>query len=405
MTSLFFRTCSTLGLLALLTGCATAPTKPIQKIIPQNEAALQTPTLPADAAPPAPPKPEITKVALLIPLTGANAPLGQAMLKAAQMAVFDLSGKNFALLPRDTGDTPTGAAQAAREALNAGARLIIGPLFAPQIPEVKAAAMGAHVPMLALSTDTSLAAPDVYVLGLAPVPQVERVIRYAAAHGVKRFAALVPDNAYGLLVGTAFINSVASVSGTVAAYEKFNPATQNVAAPLARLVANAGTIEGLFLPEDANALRGMDAQLTLGGLDGAHVRWLGTGQWDVATVAQQAPFLVNGWYAASDPAGRATFSQNYTATYGQEPPRLTTLAYDATALAAVLAERGAGFSTEALTTPNGFAGLDGIFRLSPQGGMERGLAVLQVTPDGNKIIEAAPATFEAKHDGNPPPHL
>jgi ABC-type branched-subunit amino acid transport system substrate-binding protein len=87
----------------------------------------------------------------------------------------------------------------------------------------------------------------------------------------------------------------------------------------------------------------------------------------------------------------------YKSTYNEEPPRLTTLAYDATALAAALAKRGARFDQAALTNPNGFAGLDGIFRLKPNGEVERGLAILEITSLGSDVIDSAPPSFAAIH--------
>jgi hypothetical protein len=73
-----------------------------------------------------------------------------------------------------------------------------------------------------------------------------------------------------------------------------------------------------------------------------------------------------------------------------------TLAYDATALAALLAKGGSNFSRAALTNPNGFAGVDGIFRLREDGTVQRGLAIDQVTPEGGRLLDPAPATFAGR---------
>ena len=65
-----------------------------------------------------PPKPAVPagpeKVALLVPLSGANAELGQAILDAAQLALFEAGGDRLTLVPRDTGGNAAGAANAAR---------------------------------------------------------------------------------------------------------------------------------------------------------------------------------------------------------------------------------------------------------------------------------------------------
>jgi branched-chain amino acid transport system substrate-binding protein len=332
------------------------------------------------------------KVAILLPLSGKNAALGQAMLNAAQQAVFDAAGTNFELQPRDTA-AAGGAEAAARTAVNGGAQLIIGPLFATDIPSVIPIAQNAGLQMLALSTDTTFAERGVYVMGLAPGAQVERVVTYAAAHGIHRFAALVPATPYGSLVGQVFQASVAQEGGNVVDYETYDPASATDAADRARrLSAQLGQFDALFLPEAGAELKTAADQLTAAGFD-VHTRVLGTGQWDVPGLAKLNPLLLGGWYAAPDPAARAAFISSYSAAYGQEPPRLATLAYDATALAAVLAKRGGGYDEAAITNPNGFAGLDGIFRLEPNGSVERAMAVNEVTPDGPRVIDPAPTSF------------
>jgi branched-chain amino acid transport system substrate-binding protein len=129
-------------------------------------------------------------------------------------------------------------------------------------------------------------------------------------------------------------------------------------------------------------------------IDPVRVRILGTGLWDDPSLGKE-PELVGGWYAAPDPKQRADFEQRYATLFGAKPPRIATLGYDATALAALLAKKpgGADFSAAALTNPNGFAGLDGIFRLRADGLNDRGLAVLEVQRDAPRIVSPAPVSF------------
>ncbi len=334
--------------------------------------------------PPAPAKPGKVQVALLLPLSGKDAPLGQAMLNAAQMAVFDIAPQNFELMPRDTAKAE-GAAQAARDATASGAELLIGPLFAREVAAVKPVAESANINVLALSTDASLAESGVYVMGFAPAPQVERVVSYAASHGAHRFAALIPATAYGKLVRKAFEESVQRHGGAIVAID----APANVKAVADR----RDQIDAIFLPLGGEELKQAAAQLASGGVDKNKVRLLGTGLWDEPGLGSRAEFLVGGWYAAAEPDAREDFVKKYKATYGKEPPRLATLTYDATALAAVIAARDGRFDRGSLTNPNGFAGLDGIFRLTSDGLAERGLAINEITSSGSRVIDPSPSTF------------
>ena len=322
------------------------------------------------------------QVALLLPLSGKNAQLGQSMLNAAQLAVFEMAPANFEIMPRDTGNN---AESAARDAIASGAQLLIGPLFAGDVAAVKPVVQTSNVNMLALSTDVSLAEPGAYVMGFAPAPQVERVVAYAASHDAKRFAALIPVGAYGKLVQQAFESAVRKAGGTVVALE--SPAHAK------DLAAKRDQIDALLLPLSGEELHQVTVQLAADGLDKNKVRLLGTGLWDEPGLGSRINMLEGGWYAAAEPEARESFVNNYKKTYGQEPPRLATLTYDATALAAVLAARGGRFDRTALTNPSGFAGLDGLFRLTQQGLAERGLAINEITATGSKVIDPSPSTF------------
>jgi ABC-type branched-subunit amino acid transport system substrate-binding protein len=324
------------------------------------------------------------QVALLLPLSGRNAALGQAMLNAAQIAVFDMGSTDFELMPRDTGAGGEAAASAAQEAITGGARLLIGPLFAADVAAVKPIVQTSNVNMLALSTDVSLAEPGAYVMGFAPAPQVERVVAYAAQHGASRFAALIPASPYGALVKTAFEDAVRKNNGKIVALESPQKAEA--------LAARKGDFDALFLPLAGNELKAAVQTLATAGFDSNKVRLLGTGLWDDPEIGQ-TPLLVGGIYAASEPSARAAFVAAYKNAYGQEPPRLATLAYDATALAAVLAGNGARFDRQALGNPSGFAGLDGLFRLTAQGTAERGLAINEITAVGSRVLDPSPSTF------------
>ncbi|MGB9152545.1 MAG: penicillin-binding protein activator, partial [Alphaproteobacteria bacterium] len=259
---------------------------------------------------------------------------------------------------------------------------------------VKAVIHNEGLQMLPLSTDTSLAEPGVYVMGLAPGAQVERVVSYAIAHGAHSFAALVPSTPYGALVAQVFGNAVVQHGAQLVDIESFGTAAEGQDRAKS-LGLQRDHIDALLLPESGGELKVLADQLSAAGFDPAHTHILGTGLWDVPGLGHQSPLLVGGWYAAPDPATRHSFVVNYKGAYGQEPPRLATLAYDATALAAVISKRGVLYNEAALTNPNGFAGLDGIFRLMPSGVVEREMAVNEVTTDGAQVIDPAPTSFVA----------
>lgn len=352
----------------------------------QNVAQQQAPITPASSAVTAAPlRTQAVKVAVLVPLSGKSAPLGQAMVNAAQLAVFDMGIQGFELMPRDTKGSVEGAVQATKEALAAGAQLIIGPLFAADVAAVKPVVKETNVSMLALSTDVSLAEPGAYVMGFAPGPQVERVISFATSKGIRKFAALIPPGPYGQLVSRAFEDEVKANGGTVVA--------KQFAASAAQLATQKNDIEAIFAPLGGAELKKAAAALVGAGFEPGRVRLLGTGLWDEPGLAGDQPLLAGGWFAAAEPEARDRFVKAYQDSYGQKPPRLATLAYDATALAVVLARQGAGYGEASLTSPSGFAGLDGIFRLRDNGQIERGLSILEIGAKENVLIDPSPSVF------------
>ena len=348
------------------------------------------------------------KVALLVPLSGANAALGKGLLDAAQMALFDNPGAGLALIPRDTGGTAAGAAAAARAATADGAQLILGPLLASEVEAVKPVAQDKHVNVIAFSTVTQLAGGNVFLMGFLPREEVVREVGFARQRGLARFAALAPNSAYGHLMSDT-LRAVSQADGSkVAEVEFYDPAGGDPAQPIRRLLAGGqepgetagapgpgAAFDALLLPEGGERLRAIARALAAAGLDLKAVRLLGSGLWDEPDIGSD-PALQGGWFAAPGPQGRAAFDHRYQGVYGHAPPRLAALGYDAAALAAVLAKGEGGgtrFSRQAITNPSGFTGVDGLFRFRDDGLVQRGLAVLEVDPQGAEVISPAPQSF------------
>jgi branched-chain amino acid transport system substrate-binding protein len=344
--------------------------------------AAQTPLAPGGKA----------KVALLLPLSGPSAAIGQAMLDAAQMAMFEIGDEKLELLVRDSGGTGPAAQAAAHDAVTNGARLIIGPLLAGEVDAVKPEAKAAGVAMVAFSTNAQLAGNGTWLLGFDARQEIERVVLYAHAHGRRRFAALAPSSAYGDITVGALRDAATAAGATVGRIARYDPASSNLAPTVQSFVA-ADDFDAVLLPEGGARLRALAPLLPFNGLDPAKIQLLGTGLWADRSVGTE-PALEGAWFAGPDPSLRADFERRFQDLYKHAPPLLATLGYDATALAAVLARNGADFSPTALTNSSGFSGLNGIFRLLPDGSVERGLAVLEVRGAETAFIDPAPTTFQ-----------
>jgi branched-chain amino acid transport system substrate-binding protein len=402
--SRFASTIVAFALVLGLAGCGGNPIVPASLEMPQFPGSGPPPS-PAREALPAPASAGPIKVALLVPLSGPNTELGKSMLEAAQLALFTTGSERLTLVPRDSSGSPDGAAAAARSALSEGAKLIVGPLLAAEVEAVKPVARDAHVNVIAFSTATQLAGGNTFLMGFLPRHEVAREVAVAHEKGLNRFAALVPNSQYGHLMVDALREAVATVGGTVAKAEYLDPGDPTPA--IKRLLSvdtvaagpgspPAPDFDALLLPEGDGPLKQIAHQLRAAGLDTAKVRLLGSGLWDDPSIAGE-PALYGGWFAASPPEPEQEFENRFQKTYGRPAPRLASLAFDAAALAAVLAQNGGGghpFSREAILNPSGFTGVDGLFRFTSQGLVQRGLAVLEVGPQGNTVVSPAPQNFQ-----------
>ena len=343
------------------------------------------------------------KVALLLPFGkgGDAANVATALKQAAELALFDVPGANIALIPKDTFGTAQGAAAAAQAALAEGAELILGPLYAAEVMAVAPVARAANIPVIAFSSDRKVAGNGVYLLSFLAGDDIARVVAYASANGKTGFAAIVPQTPYGTVVEASFRAAVAKAGARVAAVERFPVDASLVADPVNRLAADfianqkAGApIDALLIPGGQDVLPVVAPMLPYKAIDTKSVRLLGSGGWNYPAIGQEAG-LVGGWFAGPDPAAWNDFAGRYAKSYGAQPVRLASLSYDAVTLAVSLAANPAGqrFTPDRLARPSGFAGIDGLFRLRPDGTPERGLAILEVTKVGPHVIDPAPSAF------------
>src|SRR5689334_12401635 len=335
------------------------------------------------------------KVGLILPLSasGNAGTAALSMKNAAEMALAEFQNPNIQLLVKDDSGTPQGANAGAQQAVAEGAEIILGPLFAASVPAVAQVARTRGISVIAFSTDSSIAGRGVFLLSFLPESDVNRIVEYSAGIGKRSVAVLVPDNAYGNVVEAAVKAAVPRRGGRIVAFEKYGA---DRATPARTVAQQLGSADALFIADDGDAVVAVADAMTAAGANLRNIQLLGTGLWDNPRVYANAN-LQGGLYAAPDPAGFRAFSGRYRTKYGAEPIRTATLAYDAVALVAALArtQGTTRFSSEVLTNPSGFAGIDGLFRFRADGTNERGLAVMKVTTGGGVAVAGSPKSFGA----------
>ena len=370
---------------ALLTGACA--------VIPKTGA-------PETTAPPAPaPEPSATalptdsgrhRIALLVPLTGDTAPVGQAIANATTMALLDTSADNLRIT---TYDTSTSAAEAARQAIADGNKLILGPLMADAVPAVQSAARAAGVPVIAFSNDTSVASPDVFVMGHNPEQAIRRSIEFARARGATRFAALLPEGDYGARSSAALANALRDFGGVLARKESYARGNTSILSAAQRLRA-AGGYDAVLIADSARL--GIEAADELQRGQGPRTRIIGTELWSGETVLARAASMEGAIFAAVSDQRYKRFAESYETRFGAKPYRVATLGYDAVLLTLRVARDwkvGTPFPRNQLYDRGGFLGVDGAFRFASNGVVERALEVREVRGGEVTSVDPAPAGF------------
>lgn len=341
---------------------------------------------------------EKIRIALLLPLSaeGRSAQIAKQIKQAGELALFEADNPNIELITKDTKGTAGGARSAAAAAIADGAEIVLGPLFAASVRAATPVVQQANVPMIAFSSDESVAGNGVFLLSFLAGHDVSSIVSYAVSQGKRRFAAYLPQDQYGRVAEIAFRNAVASHGGEVVALATYPKNSNGLVKAFKPLAEQIKLQQGdtLFMPGGQQYLPQLATLLPYNEIDTKSVQILGSSRWDFASVGTQRP-LIGGWFPAAEPTGWNQFKQRYTQTYGIIPTRITTLSYDAVSLAVSLANQPKGnrYTIANLTQQGGFAGVDGLFRLNQNGLSERRFAILQVQKFSNKIIQPSPKTF------------
>lgn len=371
-------------------------------------------------------------IGIMLPLSGDTAQVGQALLNAATMALFDAGDKRLEIIPIDTKGTPVGSLAAVNHLIENEVDIIIGPLFSENIKAAHPIAKQAGIKMIGFSTDHDVAGDGVYLLSFRPEEQVGRIIKYASKQRYEKFAALIPDNLYGGRIMSVLEPLVATEFNELVALEIYPADPSLLDDPVKRIanydfrrqefldemsflrslgrnddmgqefineIRNLETLgdvnfDTILLPEGGSMLGSLAPLLSYYEIDLSKVKVLGTGLWHDQMLFNE-PQLQGGWFASPDDELASQFIERYEQAFSRTPPRIVTLGYDAMALIAniVRNQRAPTFSNRLITNPNGFIGLDGIFRFHRSGLVERGLAVYEVTSEAFVKIEDAPKTF------------
>lgn len=341
------------------------------------------------------------QVALLVPGgsgQGSDSLLASHLENAARMAIADLDGVSIDLRVYNTGGNPAQAASVATAAVNDGAKIILGPLYAEAANAAGIAAAAQNVNVLAFSNNTSIAGGNVFVLGPTFRNTANRLVQYSTRQGRSRIMIAHGQDTAGNVGREAIAGATRANGAQVAGIEGYPLSQQGILDATPRIVATAraGGADAIFLTAGVNAdLPILATSLPEAGLSPVNVQYMGLTRWNAVPQALALPGLQGGLFALPDQSMSALFESRYAAAYGGPPHPLAGLAYDGIAAIGALVANGNGnaLTKQALTTRQGFQGTTGIFRLMPNGSNQRGLAVATIRNNQVVILENAPRSF------------
>ena len=333
------------------------------------------------------------RVGMILPLSqnGGASAIGQSLRNAAQLAVEESGANNISVIVEDDRSTPEGAVQATQAELAAGARILVGPLYAADVRAVGPVAKAAGKPVIAFSTDVTVASNGVYLLSFLIENYVDRIMEYAASKGKKSFAVLAPLNDNANVAVTEAQIEASKLHMKLVDVARYTPGQPISAAQEVASVSEP--LDAVLVAEQAEGMSALSAALAAHPIK-AQLLGLGAGMASDPRVLQ-LPGVQGAWFSAPESDGFNSFADRYRARFKSDPARLATLAYDAISLVAALAraQGAAAFSEATLTNPSGFNGADGVFRFRADGPNERGLAVMQISNGSAKVISPAPRVF------------
>ncbi|WP_298969585.1 penicillin-binding protein activator [uncultured Roseobacter sp.] len=344
---------------------------------------------------------EAVPVALLVPGGSGQTTdelLAQSLENAARLAMRDLNGASIDLRVYQTGGDASTAAAQATKAVDEGAKIILGPVYAASANAVGNAVAGKNISVLSFSNNAAIAGGNVFVLGPTFQNTANRMVSYARAQGKQRFVVVHGQDSAGTAGRDAISSAVLSQGGFLVSSVSYALSQQDVIAaiPQIKSAVESNAADAVFMTTDtASALPLLSQLLPEAGVSTDTSQFIGLTRWDIPAQTLSLPGVQGGWFAVPDPSASATFSAKYQSAYGGVPHPIGGLAFDGIAAIGALVSQGNSnaLSGAALTQGAGFRGASGIFRLLPNGTNQRGLAVATIIDAQVSILSPAPQSF------------
>ena len=252
--------------------------------------------------------------------------------------------------------------------------------------------------MLSFSNNTDIAGGNVFILGNTFENTADRLVSYAVSQGKQKIMIVNGQDTAEEKGRAAIAAAIAKHGATAVNTASFELSQNGVVQAIPKITSGAkssGADAMFFTSGTAGALPILTQLVTENGISNQTYKFIGLQRWDIPASAKELPTLQGGWFAMPSPSLTERFQARYAATYGDAPHPIASLAYDGVAAVGALIKTGNSdaLTVSALTQPTGFAGVNGVFRLRPDGTIQRGLAVASIVERQISIVDPAPQAF------------
>lgn len=332
------------------------------------------------------------RVAMLLPLSGNVANMGQSMKNAATMAIGDIGNNNLVVQFYDTKGTSSGARVAVENAINADSDLILGPLLSDEVLAISNEAKNKDIPVISFSTSPAVLQEGIYTLGLLNNDQIGRMVKYASSQGRKNLSAVLPDNQSGTNMFRSVMKNARENGVNVVKVGFYAPDSMDFTSLVTAMKTGGVDFDALLIPETGNRLKAISSMFSYYDVAAPDVLFMGTSVWDSSNLSKETE-LYGAVYPVMSLQNQESFAQKYNELFDEKPSGLSIYAYDAVALASSLATKDRDYINENIVRPDGYVGMSGTFRIFADGQNEHALDVVKVTASGRKVVEEAPSQF------------
>ncbi len=344
------------------------------------------------------------KIGVMLPLSGSDKEIGNLILNALEIALFQDIKSDLELIIKDTKADPDTARKKFLELKEENVSFIVGPLFSKTLSAIENKVEADNFSIFALTNNKNLAKRGVWIFGVDPQEQTNRILNFAMDKGHKKISALLPRSAYGLLLFETisnfsrdndlelikiefYENNIDSqreasrrLSKGFDAYQEYLDSQKEK--EFDDIEIDAEVIElpfdSVFIAASGQTLTVLASQLQYNNVDPKLTSFLGISSWEDKSILSE-PALEGGFFTNTSKKYQEDIKNIYRSSFKKEMPKVAMIAYDVLALLNSLDINDfKNYNVETLVNNQGYIGLRGLFRLKKNGIVERIFDINQI---------------------------